>query len=473
MATPIPTNDARFTSWEIAAATGGRLVHTLDDGPSVGVTSDTRAVRPGCLFVALAGERFDGHHFVHDAVANGATSMVVRNGQGRGLRANVIEVDDTLVAWGALARAHLDRWRKRLRGPSVVGITGSAGKTTTRLLTAALLAERRSVVSSVGNLNNRVGLPSIAFTADVAHDAAVFELGMSLRHEIAQLAAIARPDVGVVLNCGVAHAEGVGGTRSDVAREKGALFEALPASGLAIVNGDDDAALGQLVRTAARSLRFGKDATNDVRLLAREPHGCGASLAIANCGRPLRAFLPLAGEAAAIDFLAALAAAEAIVGPLSEGEVAHALSTVNAMAGRAHVVHAGNVKLIDDTYNANPSSMQASLQMVVEVAGAARIGLVLGDMKELGPLTVESHRELAQFIRDTHPGWIILCGEAVRHTYERLEDLGVHVHCVPDAEAALAAAKRWIGPGDVVLVKGSRSMGLERVVAGLTPAEAP
>jgi UDP-N-acetylmuramoyl-tripeptide--D-alanyl-D-alanine ligase len=470
MATPIPTNAACFTPWEIAAATGGRLVNYIDEKSSVGVASDTRAVRRGCLFVALAGERFDGHEFVGDAVAKGAAAVIVRTGQGTGLRANVIEVDDTLAAWGDLARAHLKRWR-RGKAPCVVGITGSAGKTTTRLLTAALLAERRAVVASVGNLNNRVGLPAIAFTA-LDHDAAVFELGMSLRHEIAQLSAIARPDVGVILNCGIAHAEGVGGTQSDVAREKGALFEALSPSGIAIVNGDDEAALGQLVRTAARALRFGKGAANDVRLVAREPQGSGAKITISNCGRLLRTVLPLAGEAAAIDFLAALAAAEAIGGPLTEDEIAHALSTVEAMEGRARFHGAGNVQLIDDSYNANPSSMQASLQMVVEFSGEARIGLVLGDMKELGPLTAESHRELAQRIRDTHAGWIILCGEAVRHTYERLAELGIHAHFVSDAEGALAEAKRWIEPGDVVLVKGSRSMGLERVVRGLAPGGA-
>jgi UDP-N-acetylmuramoyl-tripeptide--D-alanyl-D-alanine ligase len=467
MPTPIPTNAARFTPWEVARATGGRLVHLLDDRESVGVTADTRAVQPGCLFVALVGERLDGHAFVADALARGAVAVVVRDGHGSGLPANVVEVQDTLVAWGDLARAHLERWRRGHASSSVVCITGSAGKTTTRLLTAALLAERRSVVASLGNLNNRVGLPAMAFTADASRDAAVFEVGMSLRGEIAQLASIARPDVGVLLNCGVAHAEGVGGTRSDVAREKGALLEALPASGVAIVNGDDHAALGQIVRTVASPVRFGKGAGNDVRLVLREPHASGARLTISNRGRQLQVDLPLAGEAAAIDCLAALAAAEAIAGPLADDEIAHALATVQAMEGRARIHRAGTVQLIDDAYNANPSSMSASLQMVVEVAKGARIGLVLGDMKELGPLSAESHRELAECIRHTRAGWIILCGQAVRHTYDRLEELGIHAQCVPDAEAALVAAQRWIESGDVVLVKGSRSLGLERVVSGL------
>jgi UDP-N-acetylmuramoyl-tripeptide--D-alanyl-D-alanine ligase len=177
--------------------------------------------------------------------------------------------------------------------------------------------------------------------------------------------------------------------------------------------------------------------------------------------------LPLAGEAAAIDFLAALAAADAIAGSLSDDEVAHALGTVQAIEGRARMHRLGTVQLIDDAYNANPSSMLASLQMVVEVARGARIGLVLGDMKELGPLTVESHRELAECIRQARPGWIILCGQAVRHTYDRLEDLGLHAQCVADAGSALVEAQRRIEPGDVVLVKGSRSLGLERVVSGL------
>ncbi len=468
MATPIPPNDATFSTWEVAAATGGRVVHETNAIVGIGVTTDTRAVRPGCIFVALEGERFDGHQFVPDAVAKGAITIVVRAGNGRDVQANVIEVDDTLVAWGALARTHLARWRKVQEAARVIGITGSAGKTTTRILTAALLGERRSVMATAGNLNNRVGLPSMIFTVASSHDAAVFELGMSLPNEIAQLAEIAKPDVGVILNCGVAHAEGVGGTRSDVAREKGALFESLASAGIAIVNGDDDAALGQLMRTSARSIRFGKNAGNDVQLLSRTPTATGAELAVLSGRRRLRVALPLVGEAAAIDFLAALAAAEAIGGSLDEAEITHALSTVTALEGRARVIVEKTIQLIDDTYNANPSSMRASLQMVAEVAGGARVGLVLGDMKELGPLSVESHRELAQLIQDASPGWIILCGEAVRHTYERLEEFGTHVRCVPDAEAALVEASKCILPGDVVLVKGSRSIGLERVVVGLS-----
>ncbi len=471
MATPIPLNEARFSAWEIAAASGGRLVHSLFDVVTTSVTSDARTVRPGCAFFALLGERFDGHQFVTEAVSKGATTVVVRRGQGSGVHANVVEVDDTLVAWGDLARLHLARWRQTRNGASVIGITGSAGKTTTRLLTAALLSERRCVLATTGNLNNRVGLPATVFAVTDSHDAAVFELGMSLPDEIAQLAAIAKPDVGVLLNCGIAHAEGVGGTRSDVAYEKGALFATLPRSGVAIVNCMDPAALGQLVRTQARSFRFGSCDGSDARLLAREPTAYGALLSIANGGRHLRVEFPLVGAAAALDFLAALAAAEAIAGQLTEGEIAHALSRVEAIEGRARVLDVGEVKIIDDSYNANPLSMRESLTMAIEVAsqaGNARVGLVLGDMKELGPLTVESHRELADLIRDASPGWIILCGAAVRHTYERLEDLGIHVPCVPDAEAALVEAKQRIKSGDVVLVKGSRGIGLERVVVGLS-----
>jgi len=248
MATPIASNTAAVTTRAAAEATGGRIVrgHGGAGGDGVlarGITSDSRAVVAGSAFVALAGEKFDGHDFVAMATNRGAVLVVVAGGRDPGAghtgTADVIEVDDTLVAWGRLAQAHIRAWRAHRADAALIAITGSAGKTTTKELCAALVRSRGTCHASVGNLNNRVGVPAVAFGLTPEHRYAVFEAGMSLRGEMAALAEILAPDVAVITNVGIAHAEGVGGTRADVAREKGALLAALSESGVAIVRRED------------------------------------------------------------------------------------------------------------------------------------------------------------------------------------------------------------------------------------------
>jgi UDP-N-acetylmuramoyl-tripeptide--D-alanyl-D-alanine ligase len=249
MATPIPQNLAPLGARDVAAATGGQVVARAagrqggsaplgDAGPGVvahGVTTDSRAVVPGGAFVAIRGAARDGHAFLGAALAAGAVLLVVERGRApeETGRADVVEVDDTVAAWGTLARAHLRRWRRESPGARTVGITGSAGKTTTKEICAALLGPPTVRHATTGNLNNRIGLPAVALQVEARHRFLVLEMGMSEPGEIAALCAIAEPDVGVVTNVGLAHAGGVDGTLRGVATEKGALFEALRAGGVA------------------------------------------------------------------------------------------------------------------------------------------------------------------------------------------------------------------------------------------------
>ncbi|MBX3233111.1 MAG: hypothetical protein KIT84_13155 [Labilithrix sp.] len=562
MATPIPTNRASFELPDVALATNGNIrIHgPRPKEPAVGVVSDTRAVTPNSIFFALRGETHDGHDFLAKAVDGGASIVVVERGRAGAVpnTVSVVEVEDTLVAWGALAGAYLQRWRAESMVGRVVAITGSAGKTTTKELTAALLAEIAPTHFTAGNLNNRVGVPAVIFALEPQHRYCVLEMGMSLKGELDAICAFARPDVAVVVNVGVAHAEGVGG-REGVMREKGAVYRALDKYGVAIVNADD-----AFVRRAARSARvrkvetFGRgdlgaperprgsfapppifthepsmaptslvregsalssspaggrraktrsappgpprgsareevreevreeapmslppmsvppaeilaSAPPHYRLVKRVPEGTGSRVVITCAGREVAVHLPVPGEAAAIDLTAALAAQEAASRQLLDADaIERALGRVS-LSGRGDVrTIRDDVLVIDDTYNANPSSMRAGLATLAEIAGETRRKVaVLGEMKELGALAEAEHEALGDDIVNAGVALAIGCGGLIDLALERAEAQGVEVVRASTTEEAAREAAARVKPGDAVLVKGSRSVGAEKVVAAL------
>jgi UDP-N-acetylmuramoyl-tripeptide--D-alanyl-D-alanine ligase len=391
----------------------------------------------------------------------------------------VVEVPDTLEAWGALAAAHLRDWRRVTReGPArVVAITGSAGKTTTKELCAALLATIAPSYATPGNLNNRVGLPSVVFALEAHHRFAVLEMGMSVRGEIAALTEVAPPDVSILTNIGLAHAEGVGGGRPGVAFEKGAVFAALSESGTAVANADDAAVLGQVARSRAGRLEtFGRSSEATYRLVDRVSLGeRGSRVMVARPkGAPIDVSLPLVGEAAAIDLVAALAAVEAATGhALTSPIVQEALVGLRAPEGRAKVrTLAGGPLVLDDTYNANPASMRAALDTLSELARgrSARAVVVFGEMKELGSVAADEHAQLGEAMARAGVALAIGCGGLTRVTLERAARAGVEVVDAPDVAAAAEEAVARVRSSDVVLVKGSRSVGAEAVVSALAGA---
>ena len=483
MATPIAPNTAPVTTRAAAEATDGRIVRMHAGGTLArGITSDSRAVVPGSAFVALAGEKFDGHDFVAMATNRGAALVMVARGRDPGpahtRTADVIEVDDTLAAWGRLAGAHIRRWREGRSDAVIAAITGSAGKTTTKELCAALFRAHGACHATAGNLNNRVGVPAVAFGLEPEHRFAVFEAGMSLRGEIAALAEILAPDVAVITNVGVAHAEGVGGSRADVGREKGALLAALPQSGVAIVRREDDVAMAQLERTHARRVvTFGTTEGADYRLVDRSAaraFGSVAWIERARDGKRLQVHLPIPGEAAALDLMAALAATEAVVGPMEAEAITDALRNhLPAIAGRMQVRHAANGTIVlDDSYNANPESVRAALRTLGEVSEnrGRRAVAVLGEMRELGPLGRDEHAALGSAIAASGATLAVAIGDVAELAIAAAEGAGVTGVRVADAERAGRVAATLVEPGDVVLVKASRSVGAERVVAALLEA---
>lgn len=425
---------------------------------------DSRAVQPGDLFVALRGERVDGHDFAADAVTRGATVLVLERSvsdlEARGV--TIYYVDDALGAMQDLGAA----WRRELPSLRVIGITGSVGKTTTRAFTAELLARRFRVQSTAGSLNNEIGVPLTLLQLRPETERAVIEMGMYTTGEIALLCEWARPEVGVVLNVGPVHMERAGSIEA-IVRAKRELVEALPASGLAILNLDDERVATMAPHTRARTVGIGRTPDAAVRASEVVGHGrAGFEFTLGFEGRSARVRMTLPGAHLVTNAIAAAAVC------LSDGfaldEVVQGLEALRESPRMRVVALANGVTLLDDTYNANPASMAAALDLLGEVPG--RHVALLGDMRELGAAASEEHRvlgERAAAVLDV----LFTIGELAAEAGARARSAGLaETRHVEDTEAAVRALCGALQPGDVVLVKGSRALGLEGVVAQLEAA---
>jgi UDP-N-acetylmuramoyl-tripeptide--D-alanyl-D-alanine ligase len=456
-----------FTAAELQAATGGRWLDA-PPGAVAGVSTDTRSITTGALFVALRGERHDAVAFLPAAAAAGAAAAVV-SAEGQALPGLPrLLVADTLRALGALAGHH----RRRFTLP-VVGVTGSNGKTTTREMIAAILAERGPVLKTEGNLNNEVGVPLTLFGLKATHQAAVIEMGMNHAGEIARLAAIAAPQVGVVTNAAAAHLEGLG-TVDGVADAKAELYAGLPPGGIAVVNADDARMLARGRTSGRRMLTFaaGRQRRGDVvvlELLQQEAAGVKFLLGVGN--RELTVALPLVGAHNALN--AAAAACAAIALGCTDQEIIRGLAAVRPVGRRLRLERLpGGLLLVDDCYNANPLSMDAAL---ATLAGLARTEggrplAVLGDMLELGPGEAELHRGVGAAAARVPVARLFGFGHRSRETLAGAEAAGLspdQTFQTEDLAALVEAVRGGTAPGDVLLVKGSRGMKLERLVVAL------
>jgi UDP-N-acetylmuramoyl-tripeptide--D-alanyl-D-alanine ligase len=461
VATVIPENAATFALDEVAEATRGRAHGAAR---VVGVRTDSRAVSEGALFVALRGERFDAHRFLPDVARAGAGAAVVERGASVPAGLPYVEVDDALRALGDLARRHRERW-----GGVVVGVTGSVGKTTTKeLCRAGLEATSARVLATAGNLNNRVGVPMTLFGLDASHDVAVIEMGTSEPGEIARLAEIGRPDVAAVLQVAEAHTAGFGSLEA-LADEKTSLFRRLAPGGSAVANADDPRIMARAPRDP--SLRtFGASEGADARLVAWRLEGQGTRASYRVHDAALDVTLALLGEAAAINAAAALAVCDALGRPLAD--FARGLAGARPSAGRFALREGRDgAALLDDTYNASPRSMAMALRMAeaLREARGGRLLVVLGDMRELGPIAEAAHRALGEQVAAIRPALFVATGADMAFAADEAARLGARVERAKDAAEAAAIASAALAPGDLVLAKGSRSMGMEAVVGALLP----
>jgi len=457
-----------FDGGELAAATGGAWRGAAPPARVQGVSTDTRTLSPGSLFVALRGERFDAHDHLGEAAAKGAAAAVVSEAWLAGGAAPpaalpLLAVKDTLVALGAIARHH----RRRFRIP-VVGVTGSNGKTTTREMIAAILATRGPVLRTEGNLNNEVGVPLTLFGLEASHASAVVEMGMSHAGEIARVAAIAEPYVGVVTMAGTAHIEHLG-SREAIADAKAELYFALPEEGIVVANADDALMMRRAQAARRRTVTFatGRGRRGDVVAVdvSQGDDGLRFSLGIGN--REIPVHVPgLVGEHNATN--AAAAAACCVALGCTDREVQRGLAAVVPVGRRLRVERlATGVRLLDDCYNANPDSMAAALATARALAAGGRVVAVLGDMLELGPASEPSHRALGAEAARTGVGALAAFGPASRFTAEAARAAGLEPFHTEDVDALVRWARAILRSGDLLLVKASRGMKLERLVEAL------
>ncbi len=466
MATRIPANQARFRRDDVISATGGSTGGAPWESVC-GVVTDSRAIQPGNLFVALRGERFDAHEFAAQAADAGAAAVMVERGTWLPEYVSAVEVDDTLVALGDLARAHRDAWHGK-----VIGITGSVGKTTTKDLTAAALQSAgHRVLKTRGNLNNRIGVPMTLFELDATVSTAVIEMGTSEPGEIARLAEIAAPDVGIVTRASLAHSEGLGSVEA-VADEKVALLHALAQDGVAVVYGDDPPLKKRAsVVRAKRKLFYGRTAGNDVRVIDWDVDADGTRARFQVRGQDVEIAMGLLGEGAVLNAAGTLAIALGL--EVSLEDAARGMAGVAPSPGRLQLRSgSGDRLIIDDSYNANPASMEVALNAARAIADKREAPLVavLGDMKELGAHSEEAHRKVGELVSDAGMFLFVGCGEAMHEAVATANARGADTLWFQDAAECGELAER-LPLHAVVLVKGSRSMEMERVITPILEGE--
>ncbi|MEI7958054.1 MAG: UDP-N-acetylmuramoyl-tripeptide--D-alanyl-D-alanine ligase [Verrucomicrobiota bacterium] len=443
-----------LAQWANGTLTGGNPARTVTR-----VCTDSRSLEAGDLFVALRGENFDGHKFVAQAAAAGAAAAVV-DGAFEGELPDgfsVIRVADTLAALQAIATQYRNSLPLR-----VLALTGSTGKTSTKDFIAAVLAERFRVVKTEGNFNNHIGLPLTMLRASAADEIGVFELGMNHPGEIAPLAAMAAPEVGIITNVGVAHIEFMG-SRAAIAQEKGMLAEALPASGFLVLNAGDEFSESIARRSPAKTITTGIE-KGDVSATLLEAGFSGNRFLVRSGEEETEVTLPVPGVHMIENALLALAAGR--VFGISLAVAAQGLAKCRLTKGRLEEKTLGGIHFLDDSYNANPDSMRAALRTVAALpVEGARIA-VLGRMGELGAESERGHRAVGKDAAQAGLDLLICVGadEAGLMAQAARENGLQKVLHVADPEAAAAVLAERAHPGDLVLIKGSRSARMERVL---------
>ncbi|MCX7982474.1 MAG: UDP-N-acetylmuramoyl-tripeptide--D-alanyl-D-alanine ligase [Syntrophales bacterium] len=456
---------ASFAVKEILDITGGTLISGRPDLVFDGVNIDSRKVKAGELFVAIIGKRLDGHDFVSEAILRGAAGALVQKTLSAIPReAAVIQVSDTIRAFGDLARAHRERFHK-----PVIAITGSSGKTTTKEMVVSILGRKWNVHSTWGNFNNLIGLPLTLLGLEKRHEACVLELGTNQEGEIARLTSIARPTIACITNIGPAHLEGLGSV-AGVAKEKGALFEGLDADKIAVVNLDDPLVREQRKRLKCQVITYGRSPEALVTVKGKpelESEGVVFCLSVGN--KKAQVKLATVGEHNVTNALAA--AGIAYAAGIGLEDIVSGLQSLKPLPGRMEIVTLANgVHLINDVYNSNPISCIAALNTLKGLNREGRSFVVLGDMLELGQEGKERHKLIGEMLAEMAVEKAYLRGELVRYAAEGAKGRGwsdERIFFFHHPEEMLSDLIDRLSTGDWILVKGSRGMRMEEIVEGL------
>jgi len=454
---------------QATAVMNGRLLQGNPETVVTGIAIDSRVAGPGQLFFAFPGSKTDGHRYVRDALSRGAAAAVISNQVGVESGQPLIMVADTLQALQYLAGYY-----RRLFPAPVVAVTGSTGKTTTKDLIAGVLAAGMRVVKTEGNQNNEIGLPLTLLRMNHDCDAAVLEMAMRGRGEIAALCRIARPQVGVITNIGMTHIESLGSQQA-IAAAKGELLSALPPDGWAILNRDDPWQRKLANRCRAGVIFYGLDggegdaaavSARDIVLYGLQ--GTGFLLRTPLGEVPCRLLLP--GRHNISNALAAAGVGHCF--GLQPEQIVRGLSAVSLTEMRQEIKRGtGGSTIIDDTYNASPDSVKAALQLLADAAGGMRTVAVLGNMYELGAETVTGHRAVGEYAAALRIDCLLTVGDLAGEIARAARDAGLpdgRIGVFDDNQGAVAFIKDYVKSGDVVLIKGSRAARMEEIVATLS-----
>ena len=464
-AQPLP-----WTVDEILKATGGELLCGDRSRGFEKVGIDSRNISAGDLFVAIVGEVHDGHRFAKDVVKQGIGGLVVARDKAGEMpiadwqtgRIACVAVSDTLRALGDLAAFHRSR-----TDVAVVAITGSNGKTTTRQMTAAVVAKKFNTLSTIGNYNNQIGVPLTLLRLAPEHAWAVVELGTNSPGEIARLARICAPDIGVITNIGPAHLEGLG-SLDGVMNEKGQLIDHLKTEGRAVLNADDRRVFKIAERTDRKVLLFGFSETAGIRASAVHETAGGTSFSLDLPQESLGVDLKVPGRFMVTNALAAAAVGHLL--ELSAEEIKSGLEAIKPAWGRMNIFQtAGGIHIIDDTYNANPDSMQAAITTLNGLRANNRSVFVAGDMLELGGRAESLHKQVGGWVAAADIDKLMITGEFADAVASGAADAGMNRDDIftGSRDEILDALKDSLHPGDWVLIKGSRGARMDTIVEGL------
>jgi UDP-N-acetylmuramoyl-tripeptide--D-alanyl-D-alanine ligase len=459
-----------FILADVLKATGGRLLQGEEKTSFRGISTDSRTVAEGELFIALKGERFDGHHFAIEALKKRAGGVIIEEDKVRDIRWNgyrpsaVIAVKDSLHALGDIARE-----RRRKFGTPVVALTGSNGKTTTKEMISACLETTFPILKTKGNLNNLIGLPLTLLNLTEKERIVVLEMGMNVPGEIRRLAEIAEPDVGLITNIERVHLEGMGSLER-VREEKGELFRRMRQDGTILVNQDDPRVIDLASEFRGQKITFGTDHPAEVMAKEIRLQGvAGTSFTLMMEGVTMEIVLPFMGKHFVPNALSAIAAASLFGIELEK--VKEALEHLSPSPMRMEVLRSKEgVTLINDAYNANPRSMELALEILSEMKGKGRAIAVLGDMLELGEYSVEAHQLIGKRVGELSIDFLLALGEEAPVLVESAMRYGLDsekARIVESHTEAISILKKMVRDGDWILVKGSRRMGMEKIAEGL------
>lgn len=449
---------------DILKATGGILVHGDANVEFGNISTDSRNVASGDLFIPIVGERFDGHEFVDNALKSGAAGALTQKEVSLTAGGVIISVNDTLKAFGDIARYY----REKFSIP-VIAITGSVGKTSTKDMIAGVLAQRLNVLKTEGNFNNEIGMPKTILSLEDHHEAAVLEMGMRGLGQISYLSGIAKPQIAIITNIGLSHIELLG-SRQNILKAKLEILDGLSSNGLVILNGDDDLLSGLRDLLKFRTVFYGIGEGADYQAYNIQTAGeHGSSYEISIKGKEYKVNVPVPGIHNIYNSLAAIAAGLEAGIPMEiivDGILSYSPGNM-----RQNIISCKGYRIINDVYNASPQSMEAAISVLKDVAGSGRTIAVLGDMLEMGEWAEEVHSNVGRFAAAKGIDYIITVGENARYIAKGALEAGVSpekVLAFDKNEEAAAILTSIIKTNDTVLAKGSRGMKMEEIVKWLT-----